>query len=149
MASSQSAAMHNRLPASLPHDALAALLPKLSPIILSQRQPIYNPDAPAEAVHFPEPGMISLVAPLDDGAQAEVGIIGREGMPGTSLLAGVDASFIEALVQMPGTGLRMTLRDFRHEMEAGFPLRMLMLRYNEAVQAKSYKTAACNGRDGL
>jgi CRP-like cAMP-binding protein len=115
---SPSAAVHNRLLASLPPDALAALLPKLSPIVLTLRQNLYNPDAVIEAVYFPASGMISLIANLDDGTQAEVGIIGNEGMLGTSVLSGTDISFIEAMVQMPGNLLRLTVRDFRHEMEA-------------------------------
>jgi CRP-like cAMP-binding protein len=146
---SPSAAVHNRLLASLPPDALAALLPKLSPIVLTLRQNLYNPDAVIEAVYFPASGMISLIANLDDGTQAEVGIIGNEGMLGTSVLSGTDISFIEAMVQMPGTLLRMTVRDFRHEMEANTPFRALVLRYSEALQAQVMQTAACNGRHGL
>ncbi len=148
MGPSQSAAVDNRLLASLPAGALAAVLPKLRPVVLTLRQTLYRPDAPIEAVYFPESGMISLVAILDDCTQAEVGIIGNEGMLGTSLLSGIDTSFIEALAQMPGTALRMTIRDFRHEMDADGPLRALVLRYNEALQAQVMQTAACNGRHG-
>ncbi|MCW6512423.1 Crp/Fnr family transcriptional regulator [Lichenifustis flavocetrariae] len=128
---------------------LAGLLPKLTPIVLALRQPLYHPGAAIEAVYFPEIGMISLVANLDDGMQAEVGVIGNEGMLGISLLAGVDTPFIECMVQLPGTALRMTARDFHQELEANAPFRRLLLRYSEALQAQVMQTAACNGHHGL
>jgi CRP-like cAMP-binding protein len=128
---------------------LAGLLPKLDLVVLTLRQEFYNPDAAIKAVYFPEAGMFSLVANLADGMQAEVGIIGREGMLGGSLLSGINTPFIEAIVQMPGTALRMTIRDFQNEVDTNAPFRSLMLRYNEALQAQIMQTAACNGRHGL
>ncbi len=141
--------VRNRLLASLSQDVLARLLPKLSRFVLTMRQPIYSPEDPIEAVYFPESGMFSLVAGLEDGTQAEVGVIGREGMLGISLLSGIDTPFIEAIVQMPGVALRMAVGDFQHEMQANPPFRALMLRYNEALQAQIMQTAACNGRHAL
>jgi CRP-like cAMP-binding protein len=141
--------VHNRLLAALPPAVLTGVLPKLAPVALAVRQPIYDPEAPIEAVYFPESGMFSLVANLEDGTQAEVGLIGREGMMGISLLSGVDTPYIESMVQMPGTALRMAVRDFLHEMDANAPFRALILRYNEALQAQIMQTAACNGRHGL
>jgi CRP-like cAMP-binding protein len=138
----------NRLLASLPPEALAHLLPKLSPVALSLRQILCLPDAPIDAVYFPESGMVSMVANLE-GTQVEVGVVGREGMVGTPLLAGVETSFAECMVQLPGTALRMGAGAFRAELEANAPLRALLLRYNEALQAQVMQTAACNGRHGL
>jgi len=93
--------------------------------------------------------MFSLVALLEDGTHAEVGLIGREGMLGTSLLSGIDTPYIESMVQMPGTALRMAATDFLHAMDAIPPFRALVLRYNEALQAQIMQTAACNGRHEL
>jgi CRP-like cAMP-binding protein len=135
--------------AALPPDVLAGLLPKLSPFALTMRRPIYKPEDPIDAVYFPQSGMFSLVAVLEDGTHAEVGLIGREGMLGISLLSGIDTPYIESMVQMPGTALRMAVRDFLHEMDANPPFRALILRYNEALQAQIMQTAACNGRHAL
>ena len=146
---SQSASVRNRLLTSLPSDVLGQLMPKLTQIDLGMRQPLYNPGSVIEAVYFPEAGMISLVSNLEEGMQAEVGIIGLEGMLGTSLLSGEDSSFIEAMVQMPGTALRMGKIEFRHELETNAPFRALMLRYNEALQTQVMQTAACNSRHQL
>ena len=149
MAPPQSAPVRNRLLASLPPDVLARLLPKLSHVVLAMRQNLYAPDEAIEAVYFPEAGMISMVTNLDDGVQAEVGIVGQEGMLGASLLSGIETSFVESLVQMPGTAWRMGAREFCRELDTNDPLRMLLLRYNEALHAQVTQTAACNGRHGL
>jgi CRP-like cAMP-binding protein len=145
----QFAATRNHLLSSLPHDALRQLLPKLHPVDLIARQGIYAPDERIEAVYFPQSGMFSLVARLEDGMQAEVGVVGHEGMLGIALLSGVDTSFSESMVQMPGTALRMAAGEFRHELETNVPFRTVLLRYNEALQAQIMQTAACNGHHGL
>jgi CRP-like cAMP-binding protein len=93
--------------------------------------------------------MFSMVNNLADGTQAEVGLIGREGMAGLSLMSGVATSFVEAMVQMPGTALQMSAEDFRHEADENPAFRMLLLRYDMALQAQIMQTAACNGRHGL
>ena len=147
--SPQSAPVRSHLLASLSADMMASLVPRLSRVILSARQVIYTPDTPIEAVYFIEAGMVSLVSDLEDGTRTEVGVIGREGMLGMPLLAGVDTSFVEAQVQIPGTALRMTAADFTGEADTNASFRKLLLRYNEALQAQVMQTAACNASHDL
>jgi CRP-like cAMP-binding protein len=139
----------NLLLASLPAEMLAALMPKMTEVVLASRQSLYGADTIIESVYFPDSGMVSLIANLDDGMQAEVGIVGREGVVGTSLITGVDTSYVEAMVQMPGAALRLSAADFRHEFNANPVFRGLLLRYNEALATQAMQTAACNGRHGL
>ncbi len=139
----------NRLLAALPHDVLERLLPKLTLVEISMRQALYRPAAPIDAAYFPESGIISMVSILAEGEQVEVGMVGREGMVGTSLLADVETSYIETVVQGPGSALRMDARAFRQELQANPPFRALLLRYSEAHQAQVIQTAACNGRHAL
>jgi CRP-like cAMP-binding protein len=139
----------NRLLDGLPPDVLSRLLPDLTMVELARNQPIYHTDGPIDAVYFPDAGMISLVSRLEDGAQVEVGVVGREGMVGISLLAGIETSFVDSMVQMPGRGRRMSAAAFRHEVETSAPFRQAMLRYNDAMHAQVTQTAACNGRHDL
>jgi CRP-like cAMP-binding protein len=139
----------NRLLALLPPDVLAQLAPKFSRVSLSLRQSLYAADQPIEAVFFFESGMASMVTQLEDGVQAEVGIIGFEGMTGIALLHGADSSFTDGFVQIAGTALRMGASAFRQELQSNEPFRVLLLRYSEAHQAQISQTAACNGRHGL
>ena len=78
----------NGLLAALPDDVLATLLPKLNRAPLPLRHTLCRAEQPMEAVYFLEAGIASMVVELSEGMQAEVGIIGREGMLGASLLHG-------------------------------------------------------------
>lgn len=140
---------NNRLLAGLPPDVLEQLISKFSRVSLSNRQVLYGPEQRIEAVFFLEAGMVSMVAQLDDGQLAEVGIIGYEGMTGLPMIFGVESSFNENLVQMPGTALRMDAGAFRRELVSNDPLRARLLRYAEAQQTQISQTAACNGRHDL
>ena len=86
---------------------------------------------------------------LEDALTAEVGLVGREGMVGLPLLFGVDASQVEAVVQGPGTALRMEAGAFRQALDEHAPLRARLFRYGEFMHAQVTQTAACNGNHGL
>ena len=90
-----------------------------------------------------------MVAELDDGMQAEVGIIGREGMAGTRVAVRGRDNLRRIMVQVAGQALRMGAGEFQHESETNAPLRKLLFRYNEVLQSQITQTAACNGRHGL
>lgn len=149
MANFPSTSTTNSLLAALPADILAQLLPKFSRVSLANRQVLFAPEQPIEAVFFIESGMSSMVLHLEDGVQAEVGIVGREGMVGMPLAFGLETAFTESSIQLPGTGLRMGAAAFRRELAANEPLRARLFRYAEAHQAQVSQTAACNSRHGL
>ena len=114
----------NQLLAALPAEDLAQLRPRLESVKLGLRQIIQAPDEPIKAVYFPESGWISMLALLVDGNSAEVGIVGFEGMVGLPLLLGSDRSPTEAMVQAPGTFLRLNANAFEEELADGdeFPM---------------------------
>src|SRR4051794_8432126 len=97
--------VQNRLLSVLPPEVLARLLPRMRPFSLIVRETLIKPDVPIEAVYFVESGWVSLVATLHDGMQAEVGLIGREGMVGLPLITGIETAFVEAFVQADGSAL--------------------------------------------
>ena len=106
-------------------------------------------DDTLDTVLFPESGMVSLVATLDDGEHIEVGIAGREGLVGLPLVFGDDRSLVEARVQMEGTTLRIGAAALRDEMEQSDALRTLLLRYALAFHAQITLSAACNARHAI
>jgi len=145
----QPTSVRNHLLASLPPGVLAQLLPKLRCISFTQRDTLYLAETTIDAVYFPETGWASLVTTLADGLQAEVGLVGREGMVGMPLAFGVETSFVEAMVQGPGTALRMDAGAFRQVLDETPELRPLLFRFSEALHDQTTQTAACNGRHGL
>ena len=142
----QQSIVRNRLLAALPPDVLAQLLPNLHRVGPPLRKTLAVPAKLIEAVYFVESGWVSMVTHLDEGTQAEVGLIGREGMVGQSLATGVDTAFAEAYVQGAGEALQMEAGAFKRELDAHPPLFRCLLRYTEAMHAQTMQTAACNGR---
>ena len=142
-------AVRNRLLAALPANVLARLLSSMQLVTLTLREVLYAADAPIKAVHFHETGWTSMLAQLADGQTAEVGLIGREGMVGLPLAFGVETSYVEALIQAPGTALRMEAGVFRRALDEHPALRALLFRYGEFMHAQIAQTAACNGNHGL
>lgn len=145
----QPTSIGNRLLASLPLDVREDMLSKLTPVILENRRQLYLAEQPIDHVYFVETGMISIVCVLENGMQAEVGVVGREGVLGISVLSGIGLSSFDAMVQMPGAALRMPVRDFQNRVETHVSLRSLLLRYNETLHVQAMQTAVCNGHHGL
>ena len=139
----------NCILAALPAEVTARLLPKLSRVSLANKQLLTAAEQPIDAVFFFESGMVSMVKHLDDGVQAEVGVVGREGMLGMPLVYGVETTFTDCMMQLPGHALRMGAGAFCQELADNAPLKRRLLLYSEAQQAQVSQTAACNGRHGL
>ena len=93
--------------------------------------------------------MVSLILSLEEGHVVEVGLVGNEGIVG--VLAGLGASRIsgEAIVQMPGSGLRMNTDVLRKEIGVNPSIRQMLLRYVQALFRQITQTAACNARHQL
>ena len=139
-------APRNRLLAALPPEDLERLRPRLQPVELPIRQTLQAPGEPVAAVHFPETGWASMLATLEDGDAAEVGVIGCEGMVGLPVLLGADQDDLEVMVQCPGAALRMEAGAFREELGRTPAFRDLLLRYALVHHGQVARTAACNGR---
>jgi CRP-like cAMP-binding protein len=136
----------NQLLALLSPEDFAELRPSLRPVELSLRQILHEPNKPIDFVYFPESGWISMVAYLEDGDAAEVGLIGREGMVGLPVLLGGDSDDLEAMVQCSGTALRMETAAFRDALERLPAFRTLLFRHALVHHGQVVRTAACNGR---
>jgi CRP-like cAMP-binding protein len=145
----QQPTVRNRLLAALPPDAFAALAPALQPVGLGLKQSLYSSGRRIGAVHFPDSGMVSLLAPLAGGELLEVGVVGREGLVGLPVVLDEDSSTTEALVQAPGAAWRVRATALRRALEAGPALKALLLRYVQAFHAQVAQTAACNARHPL
>lgn len=138
--------VRNELLGALSPEDVARLRPWLQPVDLQFNSTLFFTDGAVDAVLFPESGMVSLVVTLEGGEQAEVGVVGREGLVGLPLILGDDRSLVEAKVQMEGTALRLDAAALRAAMDESAALRALLLRYALAFQAQVTLTAACNAR---
>ena len=146
MSQIEQSAVRNRLLAALPPGDFAALAPALEPVSLDYKQVLYEPGQAIRAVHFPEGGMVSMLATLEDGHTIEVGVVGREGLVGLPVVLGAERSTTEAMVQVPAAALRLPAAALRAVFDGSAAARAVLLRYVQAFHAQVAQTAACNVR---
>src|ERR1700709_37771 len=146
MASIEQASVRNLLLAALPGEVFSKLQQHLHRADMPLRAVLTAPNEPITSVFFPERGYASLLAMLEDGDAAEVGLIGSEGMVGLPLVFGTDPAPTEAIVQCQGTALRLDADVYRRALNDHPALQRLMLSYAMALNIQVTMTAACNGR---
>jgi CRP-like cAMP-binding protein len=137
---------------SVENDLLRALLnseykhlsPKLQQVDLTFGEIIYQADQRIDYVYFPETAVVAMVDTVDNGGTIEVGIIGHEGMVGINIFLGCLVTPDRAIVQIPGSAMRMKTSDLRKELRFGSPLQRLLLRYTQVLLAVISQSVACS-----
>jgi CRP-like cAMP-binding protein len=133
----------NRLLASLPRKDRQQFLAGCEQVKLVFAETLADPGKRIRHVLFPTEGFISLTTSLDERATLEVGLVGDEGMLGVTLILGVDASPLHALVQGEGSALSMDATRFRRELEQSSALQRILKRYLYVFLSQLAQTAAC------
>jgi CRP-like cAMP-binding protein len=134
----------NSLLARLPERNRQRVLASCERVELEFGQALSAPGDRLRHVYFPLDSFISLVTALDDGARLEVGIVGSEGMFGTSLVLGIDISPQHALVQGAGTALRLSKAAFLRQCSQSVALQKAVYRYVHVLMSQLAQTAACS-----
>ena len=139
----------NQLLAVLPEQQLASWLPHLEPVELSLGEVLYEPGSHVTHVYFPTTAIVSLLYVMENGAAAEIAVVGNEGVVGISLFMGGDSTTSRAVVQSAGTGFRINARLLMLEFTRGGPVLHLLLRYTQALITQMGQTAVCNRHHSL
>lgn len=134
----------NRLLDALPPDAKARLFPRIVKTKLPLGTVIYEAGQTVEHVYFPVDCIISLLYVMEDGASAEISVVGCEGIVGIAVFMGGSSTPSRALVQSGGSALRLPAADLKNEFNHHPEMRMLMLRYTQALITQMSQTAVCN-----
>jgi CRP-like cAMP-binding protein len=140
---------HNHLLASLMPADFDLLEPHLKSVPLKVRKDIEKPNRRIEAIYFPESGFVSVVAVQSKETQVEVGLIGREGMTGLSVVLGDDRTPHSTYVQAAGAGQCIPVLELANALGASRSLRDLLLKYVQAFGIQTTHTAICNARSRL
>lgn len=138
----------NRLLAALPARDLARLIPALEPVALELGQVLYEPGATLGHVYFPTTAIVSMLYVMENGASAEIAIVGNDGLIGLALFMGGDSTSSRAVVQNAGLAYRLPAAILKQELKAG-PVLHLLLRFTQALITQMVQTAACNKHHSL
>jgi CRP-like cAMP-binding protein len=95
-------------------------------------------------VYFPTTAIVSLLYELEDGASAEIAVVGNEGIVGIALFMGGDTMPNRAVVQSEGHGYRLPGQLLKQEFNRAGALQHLLLRYTLALLTQMAQTAVCN-----
>ncbi len=142
--STNPAPTQNRLLAALPAEIQERLFPHLELTSLLLGESVYESGDTLEHVYFPTNSIVSLLYVLENGASAEISIVGNDGMVGVALFMGGGSTSSRAVVQSGGHGYRLSAKLFMAEVNRHSELLFLMLRYSQALLTQMSQTAVCN-----
>ena len=134
----------NHLLDALPANDYERLAPHLELISLKLGDVLYEPGIQMRYVYFPTTAIVSLLYVLENGASAEIAIVGNDGILGISLFMGGGTTPSRAVVQSAGQGFRLKAQYLKAEFGRFGPLMQLLLRYTQALITQMAQTAVCN-----
>jgi CRP-like cAMP-binding protein len=134
----------NHLLAALPAAEFERLSPHLELVPMPLGEVLYEPGVSMQHVYFPTTSIVSLLYVMEDGASAEIAVVGNEGILGVALFMGGETTPSRAVVQSAGHGYRLKSRLLKEEFVRGGPVMQLLLRYTQALITQMAQTAVCN-----
>ncbi len=141
--SSQSPDQNNIL-AALPKPVRDQLYPHLKLVQMPLGEVLYESGTKLRDVYFPTTSIVSLLYVMEDGASAEIAVVGKEGILGIALFMGGETTPSRAIVQSAGQGFRLNSQLLKDEFNRAGPLMHLLLRYTQALITQMSQTAVCN-----
>lgn len=134
----------NHLLAALPAEESARIFPYLERIQMPLGATIYEPGISMHHVYFPATCIVSLLYVMEDGASAEIAVVGNEGIVGVSLFMGGESTTSRAVVQSAGHAYRLNGQLLKDAFFRAGPMQQLLLRYTQALLTQMAQTAVCN-----
>ena len=141
-------AKKNHLLAALPDAEWERWLPALEAVDMPLGQVLYEAGSTLSHVYFPTSAIVSLLYVMENGASAEIAVVGFEGIVGISLFMGGESTPSRAVVQSAGRGYRLPAQTIKDEFNRA-PVLHLLLRYTQALITQMSQTAVCNRHHSL
>ncbi len=138
----------NQLLAALPDADWQRWRPQLESVELTLGQVLYESGSALGHVYFPTNAIVSLLYVMENGASAEIAVVGNEGLVGISLFMGGETTPSRAVVQSAGRGFRLKAQAIKEEFKQA-PVLHLLLRYTQALITQMAQTAVCNQHHSL
>lgn len=137
-------ARKNHLLGALSAEDFAGIKSKLEPVSCKLGEVLYESGDRIEYVYFPTTAIVSMLYIMKNGATAEIGIVGNDGLIGNTLFMGGDTTTSRAIIQSAGGVVRMKAKDMKEEFAKAGIFQQLLLRYTQALMTQISQTAVCN-----
>jgi len=134
----------NHLLAALPVEVQQRLFLNLELIPLPLGKILYESGDALRHVYFPTDAIVSLLYVMENGASAEISVVGNEGLIGIAVFMGGESTPSRAVVQSAGYAFRLLGKQFKAEVNRHGEMLHLMLRYTQALLTQMAQTAVCN-----
>jgi len=134
----------NQLLSALSAEARERVFPHLKPVPMPLGKVLYEPGDTLRHVYFPVNSIVSLLYVLEDGASAEISVVGNEGLIGIALFMGGETTPSRAIVQSAGHAYRLIGQRLKDEFHRNGEMQLLLLRYTQALLTQMAQTAVCN-----
>jgi CRP-like cAMP-binding protein len=139
----------NLLLSALDRTDYGLLRPYMAEVRLQQKTILQERGAPVTHAYFPLSGMVSMLATFQSGEAIEIAAIGREGAIGTRLGRRPEVAFAQAIVQLPGTALKIEISKFQEAARRSPAIVDVATLANEVMAVNLQQSAACNALHGL
>jgi CRP-like cAMP-binding protein len=120
------------------------LFPNLELVEMPLGEVVCESGSKLKYVYFPTTSIVSLLYVMEDGASAEIAVVGNEGILGIPIFMGGETMPSRAVVQSAGHGYRLKSQLLKNEFNQAGPLQRLLLRYTQALITQMAQTAVCN-----
>jgi CRP-like cAMP-binding protein len=137
-------AQQNHLLEALSDLERARILPHFQRVSMPLGKVLYEPGDVLRHVYFPIDCIVSLLYVMEDGASAEISVVGNEGIVGIALFMGGETTSSRAIVQSAGQAYRLGGQHLKDEFHRSSEIQHLLLRYTQALITQMAQTAACN-----
>jgi CRP-like cAMP-binding protein len=134
----------NHLLAALSAAEAERIFPNLQPVSMPLGKVLYESGDTLRHVYFPTDCIVSLLYVMEDGASAEISVVGNEGLVGIALFMGGETTPSRAIVQSAGNAYRLVGQRLKDEFYRSGAMQLLLLRYTQALITQMAQTAVCN-----
>ena len=134
----------NQILDALSPAARERLLPHLQAVELPLGMILYESGDTLRHIYFPTDSIVSLLYVMEDGASAEIAVVGNDGAIGVALFMGGETTTNRAIVQSAGSAYRLTGSRLKQEFERHGEMLHILLRYTQALITQMAQTAVCN-----
>lgn len=134
----------NHILAALPVSIRESFYSQLELIDLPLGQVIYEAGDDLQWVYFPTDSIVSLLYVMENGASAEISVVGNDGIVGIAVFMGGVSTPSRAVVQSAGSAYRLSAKRLREEFNRHGTLMVLLLRYTQSLITQMAQTAVCN-----